>query len=125
MLEDCWKHDEKKGPLRRLVPKYIARNRWEQLDRFFHVSPTPPPHEGAERQNFFEQLEPLSENPGFSFKRYWERGTHVAIDETIQRFTGRTEETVNIPSKPVPEGFKIRVLANQGYVLDWLYHAKG
>ncbi|KAI4280305.1 MAG: hypothetical protein L6R38_004555 [Xanthoria sp. 2 TBL-2021] len=80
------------------------------LDRFFHVSPTlfPPPHEGAERQNFFEQLEPLSENPGFLFKRYWERGIHVAVDETIQRFTGRTEETVNIPSKPVPEGFKIR-----------------
>ena len=38
---------------------------------------------------------------------------------------GRTEETVNISSKPVPEGFKIWVLANQGYVLDWLYHAKG
>jgi hypothetical protein len=25
----------------------------------------------------------------------------------------------------MPEGFKIWVLANQGYVLDWLWHAKG
>ena len=38
---------------------------------------------------------------------------------------GRAAETVNIPSKPTPEGFKIWVLANRGYVLDWLWHAKG
>ena len=38
---------------------------------------------------------------------------------------GRAKEIVNIPSKPTPEGFKIWVLANEGYILDWLYHAKG
>ena len=38
---------------------------------------------------------------------------------------GRASETVNIPTKPIPEGFKIWVLANGGYVLDWLYYAKG
>src|ERR1700722_2520757 len=38
---------------------------------------------------------------------------------------GRAPEIVNIPSKPTPEGFKIWVLANEGYVLDWLWHAKG
>ena len=38
---------------------------------------------------------------------------------------GRAPEIINIPSKPTPEGFKIWVLANQGYVLDWLWHAKG
>ena len=37
---------------------------------------------------------------------------------------GRSAEIINIPSKPTPEGFKIWVLANQGYVLDWLHHAK-
>ena len=38
---------------------------------------------------------------------------------------GRSKDIVNIPSKPTPEGYKIWVLANQGYVLDWLYHTKG
>ena len=38
---------------------------------------------------------------------------------------GRSKEIVNIPSKPTPKGFKIWVLANAGYILDWLYHAKG
>ncbi|OCK75867.1 hypothetical protein K432DRAFT_307600, partial [Lepidopterella palustris CBS 459.81] len=48
-----------------------------------------------------------------------------AVDESIERFTGRASEIVNIPSKPTPEGFKIWILGNQGYVLDWLFHSKG
>ena len=32
---------------------------------------------------------------------------------------------MNILSKPTPEGFKIWVLINQGYVLNWVYYAKG
>ena len=47
------------------------------------------------------------------------------MDEIIQRFMGRVREIVNISSKSTSEGFKIWVLANQGYVLDWLFHAKG
>jgi len=38
---------------------------------------------------------------------------------------GRAPEIVNIPSKPTPEGFKIWILANEGYVLDFMWHAKG
>jgi hypothetical protein len=38
---------------------------------------------------------------------------------------GRAPEIVNIPSKPTPEGFKIWVLANEDYILDWLWHARG
>jgi hypothetical protein len=43
----------------------------------------------------------------------------------IERFTGRVLKIVNIPIKPTLEGFKIWVLGNQGYVLDWIFHAKG
>lgn len=59
------------------------------------------------------------------FKWYWESGTHLAVDESIIQFTGRSAEIVNIPTKPTPEGFKVWILANQGYVLDFIYHAKG
>jgi len=37
---------------------------------------------------------------------------------------GCAPEIVNIPSKPTPEGFKIWVLANKGYILDFMWHAK-
>ena len=41
--------------------------------------------------------------------------------------TGRQQwnDTVNIPTKPTPIGFKIWVLADQGYVFDLLWHVKG
>ena len=38
---------------------------------------------------------------------------------------GRAPEIVNIPTKPIPKGFKIWVLANKGYILNWLWHVKG
>jgi transposase IS4-like protein len=43
-------------------------------------------------------------------------GSDVAIDECIEGFEGRAKETVNIPSKPTPIGFKQWVLASDGYV---------
>ena len=52
-------------------------------------------------------------------------GAHLAVNETIQCFTGCAREIVNIPSKPTPEGFKIWILGNKGYILDWMWHAKG
>jgi len=38
---------------------------------------------------------------------------------------GRAPKIVNIPSKPTPEDFKIWVLANRGYILDFMWYAKG
>jgi hypothetical protein len=55
----------------------------------------------------------------------WAPRRHLAIDECIQGFTGRSDATVNIPGKPTPTGYKIWVIAEHGYVLNWLYHRKG
>ena len=38
---------------------------------------------------------------------------------------GRAPKIINIPSKLTPEGFKIQVLANEGYILNWLWHMRG
>ena len=121
-IEDFWNTDPLRGPIHHQVLKYISLRRWEQIDRFFHVSKPLPP---GQKETTFSKLEPLSEQLREAFKKYWKSGPHLAVDETIQRFMGRAKEIVNIPSKPTPEGFKIWVLANQGYVLDWMYHAKG
>ena len=72
----------------------------------------------------FDKLEPLNDTLRRLFKKYWKTGIYLAIDETIQRFIGRVKEIVNIPSKPILEGFKIWVLANVRYIFDWLYYAK-
>ena len=124
-IPEFWNMDPIKGPLHEQVFRHISLTRWQQIDRFFHISEPHAPEHGHSQETPFAKLEPLSDTLRQTFKKYWKPGTHLAVDETIQRFMGRTKETVNIPSKPTPEGFKIWVLANEGYVLDWIYHAKG
>jgi hypothetical protein len=115
-----WNTDPSNGPLHPLVRRNIGLNRWQQLDRFFHISKPKP----GEQESPFAKVEPLNQCTREAARKYWNPTTDVAIDECIERFQGRAKETVRIPSKPTPEGFKIWALANNGYVLDWLFHAK-
>ena len=119
-IPEFWNSDPLKGPIHDQVLKHISLKRWQQIDRYFHISK---PQQSRHKTPFMK-LEPLSETLRKAFKKYWKPDTHLAVDETIQRFMGRAREIVNIPSKPTPESFKIWVLANEGYVLDWMYHAK-
>ena len=78
----------------------------------------------TQKESIFEKLESLSEHLRLLFKKHWMSETHLTVDESIQRFTGRAAKIVNIPSKSVCEGFKIWILASSSYVLDWMWHAK-
>jgi len=40
------------------------------------------------------------------------------------RFTSRSHDIITIPSKPIPTGYKVWVVAQQGYILSWLWHSK-
>ena len=120
-VDEFWPEDDARKPLYPEVSNHIARDRWQQIDRFLHISD---PEEGKDEVPF-EKLVPLNNKLRERFKKYWIPGTYLAVDKSIQRFTGRSSEIVNIPSKPTPEGFKVWVLANQGYVLEWMWHTKG
>ena len=123
-VKDFWNTDIDKGPVHERIRQAISLKRWQQIDRFLRIcSPEEP--ETLYIKTLFEKLEPLSDTLRWLFKQYWAIGTHLAINKTIQRFMGRAKEIVNISSKLTPESFKIWVLANAGYVLDWLYHTKG
>jgi hypothetical protein len=39
-------------------------------------------------------------------------------------FTGRSKETTLVKGKPTPVGFKVWVIAQQGFFLRWLWHVK-
>ena len=43
----------------------------------------------------------------------------------MKRFTGRSKDILTIPSKPTPEGYKIWVIAEMGYVLHWCFYSRG
>ncbi|RYC79027.1 hypothetical protein BFJ63_vAg18093, partial [Fusarium oxysporum f. sp. narcissi] len=51
-------------------------------------------------------------------------GTNLAVDECMVPFTGRSKEITLIKGKPTPVGFKVWVIAQQGFFLRWLWHIK-
>ena len=38
---------------------------------------------------------------------------------------GHASKIINIPLKPILEGFKIQILANKGYIPDFIQYTKG
>ena len=66
----------------------------------------------------------MSEHLLSLFPTLFRPSTHLAVDEAIARFTGRSHDIINIPGKPTPEGYKMWVLACDGFVLAWLFHTK-
>lgn len=107
-----------------MIFSQISLKRFQQIDRFFHIS-KPKQLQDKEKESPFEKVDEPSEHLRQKFKEYWHVGTHIAVDEAMAKCQGRAAETVDIPSKPISKGFKIWCLANDGYLLDWMFHSKG
>jgi Transposase IS4 len=122
-IEDYWGDLEPAGA-GHIVKNYIGLVRFQQLNRYFRCT-EPWLKDDSTLHTTFNRVNSLSEHLRLRCRKLYTPGTYLAVDETIQRFMGRASKIVNIPLKPTPEGFKVWVLANKGYVLDWLWHAKG
>ncbi|KZL87254.1 tubulin beta [Colletotrichum incanum] len=62
---------------------------------------------------------------GSSSTRWDTTGSDLTVDEAMVRFEGRSLETTTIPTKPIPTGYKIWILAQSGYCIRWLWHVHG
>ena len=102
-VDEFWKEKYRGESLYPEMTKLISRQWWQQINRFFYISDP----DLIEQEVSFEKLVPLNDYLRTRFKKYWVPGTHLAVDESIQRFMGRSSEIVNIPTKPTPEGFKV------------------
>ena len=119
-IQEYWNTQLENGAVFDLIRRAMSLIRWEQIHRYFYVSKP-----GTPNLRPFDKAEQLAELLRKRFGKYMRPGSDVAIDECIEGFEGRAKETVNIPSKPTPIGFKQWVLASDGYVFDWLWHARG
>ena len=124
-LSDYWNQNPRAGSIHPQVSNAISLYRWEQIERFFHLSLPFDPSTKPPRESSYEKLRPLSNHLSQLSKTLWKPRTNLSIDEAMARCLGRTNETVRIPSKPTPEGFKIWVLADSGYILHWIFHTNG
>ena len=103
--------------------QYMALNRYDQLNWYFTLrdSVTNPL---APSDEWFAILEPVATHLRMTCKKLWHLGTHVAIDEAMIAYRGRTKHTIKIKNKPISEGYKVWVLTETGYVWTWLWHSK-
>ena len=102
----------------------MSRNRFQQLNRYFRCI-EPWQNDDPIPRSTFDRVTDLTKHIWLTYRKLYTPSAYLAINETIKRFIGRAPEIVNILSKPIPEGFKIWVLANKGYILNWLWHARG
>jgi hypothetical protein len=105
-MEDYWGSLETYG-VEYIVKRFISKTRYKQLDRFICFLALYDAYKAI-----FDRINDLLEHLRLLYYKYYSPGAYLAIDEIIERFIGRVPEIINIPSKPIPEGFKIWVLAN-------------
>jgi len=110
-IQDYWKTTRRRGVNHFAIRENMGKSHWQQIDSKLHISQPKHPDDKT-RESPFDKIATLSDALRDRFRLYWKPGTHLTVDETIARFTGRAFETVNIPTKPTPEGFKIWIIAN-------------
>jgi hypothetical protein len=104
------------------VASVLSRDRFESLTRFLTVSE---PVAAAAPRNPFSFVRSLIASLNHSFPRHWNPGRHIALDESMVSFRGRSDIKQFVPGKPHPHGYKIWVLANENYMLQFqLYEGK-
>jgi hypothetical protein len=72
----------------------------------------------------FQAAEPWSDHIQKVSAEFYTPGTNVTVDECMVPFTGRSKETTLVKGKPTPVGFKVWVIAQNGFFLRWLWHVK-
>jgi Transposase IS4 len=103
--------------------RYMSRNRFEQIHRYFSTRD----EERYPRQpeeSFAWKLEPITTLLRTSLLGNWSPGTHLAVDEAMIAFRGRTVHKVKMKNKPIDEGYKVWMAAQNGYTLTFKWHSK-
>lgn len=95
--------------------------RWDQIHRFLTFNPQP----RHQNESPFNRVEPIASSIRYNCQNAVKASTWIAVDEAMAGYTGRTKDSVNLPSKPTPKGYKVWVLALQhGYVYSWRWHSR-
>jgi len=88
----------------------MPKTRWEQIHRFLTFNRAKDPTKGP----WFASVEPVASIIRGNCQAAVTASTWIAVDEAMAAFTGRSRHKVNLPGKPIPEGYKIWVLGLQG-----------
>ena len=65
-IPEFWNTDPLKGPIHDQIIKHISLKRWQQIDRFFHISKPSP----GQQETPFDKLKPLNDTLRQTVKKY-------------------------------------------------------
>lgn len=100
----------------------FSRDRFKQLLRYFRVVPAPV---GAAPRHPVPHVRALAEKLNASFAAHFTPTQHLALDEAMCAYKGRSPIKQYIPSKPHKWGYKIFCLASENYLLHFeIYEGK-
>ena len=120
--ERYWMKDGVYLPKDGLPPAaYLGKTRFQEIRRFFHVSPYNSPTETPEGLPcWHSKVDILLEQLRFFSQQYRVPGSNVTIDEAMILFTGRSIHITKMPNKPISQGYKFFCMPEKGY--DWEFH---
>lgn len=103
------------------ITRFMSRDRFIQLYRRFCTWDT----SNLSITSVFDKIKSWSDHIQQISTTYWKPSSEISVDEAMVRFCGRSSDTVHLPSKPIPIGYKVWVVADSGYFLKWSFHSKG
>ncbi|KAF6518527.1 hypothetical protein HZS61_002605 [Fusarium oxysporum f. sp. conglutinans] len=126
-IEDHWKAPSlgDQRPLHSII-KFMPLHRFQLIMRYirtFDYTKLDVSDEG-DLPKTFQAAEEWSNHIQKVSAELYLPGTNLTVDECMIPFTGRSKETTLVKGKPTPVGFKVWVIAQQGYFLQWLWHVK-
>jgi len=99
--------------------------RFQLIHRYLRIFNHTKIDENGPLSKVFQAAEEWSDHIQRMSAELFQPGSHIAVDECMVRYTGRSKETTLVKGKPILLGLKICVVAQQGYFLRRLWHLKG
>ncbi|KFA55407.1 hypothetical protein S40293_10318 [Stachybotrys chartarum IBT 40293] len=115
-FRDYWKAPTAQGydpthPITKLMPN----RRFQQLRTRLRICPLS--YTTEHTHDAYGYIDEWSAHLQIASLSLYIPGTNIAVDEKIVAFIGKSRLTLTITTKPTPTGFKVWVIAQQGYFL--------
>ena len=104
------------------LSRFMAFKRYEQIFRYFSLDEktTPPPPNAP----WFHRIQRVADLIRTACQHSYYPSSHIAIDEAMVAFRGRSKHTVKLKNKPIDTGYKIWCIGDHGYIWSWLFHSR-
>jgi Transposase IS4 len=98
----------------------MGLKRFEQIHRFFSLESGPSPSNAP----WFYRIQAVAELIQTAGRNAYYPSSHLAIDEAMVGFKGRSRDTIKIKGKPIDTGYKLWCVGDHSYIWTWLFHSR-